>query len=54
MEQKVAALRAELEALEREHKERTKDTKVTPEEHFESTLRISNLRGSLRELERMK
>lgn len=51
IDRKITKKRAELEALEREHKARTKDTNITPEQHFESAMRISLLRAELRELE---
>ena len=48
MEQKVAALRAELEALELEAKAAAKDTNRTPEEHLQRAIRCGNLRCDLR------
>lgn len=51
IDREISAKRAQLEELEREHKARTKDTSVTPEQHFESAMRISMLRAELRGLE---
>lgn len=51
LEREIAEKREQLQALEAKHKERIKDLKVTPEEHLESSLQISNLRAEIRDLE---
>lgn len=51
LEQEIEEKREKLAELEREHKERIKNEKSTPEELLESSLQISNLRTELRDLE---
>lgn len=54
IDRKIATKRAELEELEREHKARTKDTGVTPEQHYESARKISELRAEIRDIEKLR
>ncbi len=50
-DKKIVNLRAKIEVLEAEHKDRIKDGKVPPEVHLQGALRIGELRIELRQLE---